>query len=124
MYIAKMRYSKLLPQNLQWDYCQLPSELQPQLRTLCMLSHMPGKERLLLCFANIMPARFEGKVAIVTGGGSGIGAAICYRLAADGAQVVVADIDKTAADRVSDGLEASKPWQVRFPVLAGEISAA
>ena len=71
-----------------------------------------------------MPARFEGKVAIVTGGGSGIGAAICHRLAADGAQVVVADIDKTAADRVSDGLEASKPWQVRFPVLAGEISAA
>ncbi|DBA98438.1 TPA: hypothetical protein ACH3X3_012444 [Trebouxia sp. C0006] len=59
-----------------------------------------------------MPARFEGKVAIVTGGGSGIGAAICCRLAADGAQVVVADIDKTAADRVSDGLEASKPWQV------------
>ncbi len=68
-----------------------------------------------------MPARFEGKVAIVTGGGSGIGAAICHRLAADGAQVVVADIDKTAADRVSDGLEASKPWQVRVPVLAGEF---
>ena len=36
-----------------------------------------------------MPARFEGKVAIVTGSGSGIGQSIAVRLATEGADVVV-----------------------------------
>ena len=38
-------------------------------------------------------ARFDGKVALVTGGASGIGAAIGQRLREDGARVVLADID-------------------------------
>jgi NAD(P)-dependent dehydrogenase (short-subunit alcohol dehydrogenase family) len=42
--------------------------------------------------------RFDGKVAIVTGGGSGIGAATARRLATEGAHVVVADVvDETGA---------------------------
>jgi NAD(P)-dependent dehydrogenase (short-subunit alcohol dehydrogenase family) len=51
--------------------------------------------------------RLQGRVAVVTGGGSGIGLASVRRLASEGAKVVVADIDsdagKTAADSV-DGL--------------------
>lgn len=45
-------------------------------------------------------AQFDGKVAIVTGGGSGIGEAIVKELAEGGARVVVADRDQAGIDRV------------------------
>jgi 3-oxoacyl-[acyl-carrier protein] reductase len=45
--------------------------------------------------------RLDGKVAIVTGGGSGIGEAICLRLAEDGAKVAVLDVNEQAAGRVA-----------------------
>jgi NAD(P)-dependent dehydrogenase (short-subunit alcohol dehydrogenase family) len=45
---------------------------------------------------------FEGKVAIVTGGGSGLGEAIGKELAAKGAKVVLSDINAEAAERVAD----------------------
>ncbi|MBD8479655.1 SDR family NAD(P)-dependent oxidoreductase [Microbacterium sp. CFBP 8794] len=45
-------------------------------------------------------SRFTGKVALVTGGGSGIGAEIARELAEEGASVVVTDINREAADAV------------------------
>lgn len=48
-----------------------------------------------------MTARFEGKVAIVTGAARGIGETYARRLAAEGAAVVVADIDEEGAAAVA-----------------------
>ena len=45
--------------------------------------------------------RLKDKVAIVTGGGSGFGAGICAKFVAEGAQVLVADIDLPAAQDVA-----------------------
>jgi NAD(P)-dependent dehydrogenase (short-subunit alcohol dehydrogenase family) len=47
----------------------------------------------------------DGKVAIVTGAGGGIGAASARRMAAEGASVVVADLNLAAASSVANGLE-------------------
>ena len=49
--------------------------------------------------------RLKGKVAIVTGGGHGIGAAYCEGLAKEGAAVVVAELDADAAQAVAERLE-------------------
>lgn len=51
--------------------------------------------------------RFEGKVAIVTGGAQGIGAAYVKRLAAEGAAVVVADLKEEAAEAVAGEVTAA-----------------
>ena len=48
--------------------------------------------------------RLDGKVAIVTGAGSGVGEATARLMAAEGASVVVADINGAAAERVAGGL--------------------
>ena len=47
---------------------------------------------------------FAGKYAIVTGAGSGIGAALCRALMAAGADVVCTDVDGDAAERTAAGL--------------------
>ncbi|XP_063879126.1 uncharacterized short-chain type dehydrogenase/reductase y4vI-like isoform X2 [Scylla paramamosain] len=52
--------------------------------------------------ASMAPSDFTGQVALVTGGGSGIGRATCFQLARDGARVVVTDINvQTARETLS-----------------------
>ena len=48
--------------------------------------------------------RLDEKVALVTGGGSGIGEAICHAYAEQGARVIVADINAAGGQRVADAL--------------------
>jgi D-sorbitol dehydrogenase (acceptor) len=51
--------------------------------------------------------RLDGKVAIVTGGAQGMGRAIARRLAAEGARVVVADLNVADAQRVVEEIAAA-----------------
>lgn len=57
--------------------------------------------------ASGVPRRLERRVALVTGGGSGAGAAIARRCAAMGANVVVADIDFALAGEVAASIRGS-----------------
>lgn len=49
--------------------------------------------------------RLAGKTAIVTGGGSGFGTGICRKFAAEGARVMVADINGAAAQEIATEIQ-------------------
>ncbi len=55
--------------------------------------------------------RLDGKVAIVTGGASGIGAATVQRFVAEGARVVIADLNDEAGEGVARGLGAAAAYR-------------
>jgi 3(or 17)beta-hydroxysteroid dehydrogenase len=52
-------------------------------------------------------SRVAGKIALVTGGGSGLGTADCITLAREGATVIVTDVNFTNAQRVSNQIGGS-----------------
>jgi 2-keto-3-deoxy-L-fuconate dehydrogenase len=58
------------------------------------------------------PFRLDGKVALVTGGASGIGAATCRELARGGAEIVVADLNLEAAQQLAKELPRARAMQM------------
>ncbi|HEY5156088.1 MAG TPA: SDR family NAD(P)-dependent oxidoreductase, partial [Acidimicrobiales bacterium] len=68
--------------------------------------------------------RFEGKVAIVTGSGQGIGEAYATALAAEGASVVVADLNTEQAERVAGEIGATGGIAVAVPVDVADPDSA
>ena len=62
-----------------------------------------------------MSGRIEGKVAVVTGGASGMGRGTALRFPAEGARVVIADLnEETAAATLAAAREAGAAERVRF----------
>ncbi len=84
-----------------------------------------------------MAGRIENKVAIVTGGGRGLGAAIAMRLAQDGGIIAVTDVDVSAAESVAADVRSAggkaigyaldvtdeEQWQRIYPRVASDLGA-
>src|SRR5436309_3376615 len=76
-----------------------------------------------------MEGRFAGRVVIVTGGASGIGAATARAFAAEGARVVVADVDRERGREVAGApagvrVNAVCPGLIATPALARALGGA
>jgi len=67
-----------------------------------------------------MAGKFEGRVAIITGGGSGIGAATARRFSQEGAAVVIADISGRRAEEISTNIIANGGKAVHIKMDASD----
>src|SRR5438270_984584 len=67
----------------------------------------------------------KGKVALITGGGSGIGRATAMRLAAEGASIMVVDLNQRMADETVAAIGADSAAAVKADTTdAAQMSAA
>ena len=72
-----------------------------------------------------MTGRLKGKTAIVTGGGSGFGAGIAAAFAEEGAQVMVADINRDGAEAIAQSINGiAHQVDVADPVSVQAMAAA
>src|SRR5277367_6044382 len=67
--------------------------------------------------------RFERKVAVVTGSGQGIGETYAKRLAAEGAAVVVAEINEEQGERVAREIKSSGGSSMFVEVDVADITS-
>jgi len=70
-----------------------------------------------------MARRFDGQVAVVTGGAKGLGLAIARRLASEGASVIIWDVDFTSYDPKEAGFEPAAIVNVDVTLPAAVTSA-
>jgi NAD(P)-dependent dehydrogenase (short-subunit alcohol dehydrogenase family) len=71
-----------------------------------------------------VPMRFRDKTVVITGGGGGIGRTYGHRFAAEGANIVIADLDPAAGDRMVKELEAAGSKGLSFPMNVTDEEAA
>lgn len=65
--------------------------------------------------------RLKDRVAIVTGGGQGLGEGFCRRLAAEGARVAVADLNRDTAQAVAESIAATGAEAAAFEVDVSDV---
>jgi 3-oxoacyl-[acyl-carrier protein] reductase len=68
--------------------------------------------------------RFEDKVVVITGGGAGIGRTFGLRFAAEGASIIVADLDAEVGSKMVEELESNGHAGLSFPMDVRDADAA
>src|SRR5205809_3338733 len=99
--------TSLKPSVLSHERCAKPSRSRRpnQLRLLSGCVVMGPSKRPIISTEECM-ARLAGKVAIVTGGGSGIGRGIVLTMAKEGADIAIPDIQVLNAEKTADEVKA------------------
>ena len=72
----------------------------------------------------MMADRFEGKVVLVTGAGSGIGRAAALAFAREGARVVVSDLDSAGSETTARRIVQEGGWVAIEPGFPGNAANA